>query len=52
MTATTKLPFAHYPLVLHNGELTCQTQSGKVGWMIFILPFFSYFQKKNDATSR
>ncbi|CAB4023346.1 WD repeat-containing 19-like, partial [Paramuricea clavata] len=29
MTGTTKLPFAHFPLILHNGELTCQTQSGK-----------------------
>ncbi|XP_005392043.1 PREDICTED: WD repeat-containing protein 19 [Chinchilla lanigera] len=25
----TKLPFAHKPLLLYNGELTCQTQSGK-----------------------
>ncbi|XP_078534454.1 WD repeat-containing protein 19 isoform X1 [Lissotriton helveticus] len=25
----TKLPFSHKPLMLHNGELTCQTQSGK-----------------------
>ncbi|EHB16212.1 WD repeat-containing protein 19, partial [Heterocephalus glaber] len=24
-----KLPFAHKPLLLYNGELTCQTQSGK-----------------------
>ncbi|XP_041953534.1 WD repeat-containing protein 19 isoform X1 [Alosa pseudoharengus] len=25
----TKLPFSHKPLLLHNGELICQTQSGK-----------------------
>ncbi|XP_063074275.1 WD repeat-containing protein 19 isoform X2 [Engraulis encrasicolus] len=25
----TKLPFSHKPLLLHNGELSCQTQSGK-----------------------
>ncbi|XP_064419402.1 WD repeat-containing protein 19 isoform X2 [Latimeria chalumnae] len=25
----TKLPFSHKPLLLYNGELTCQTQSGK-----------------------
>ncbi|CAH2300032.1 WD repeat-containing 19 isoform X1 [Pelobates cultripes] len=24
----TKLPFSHNPVLLHNGELTCQTQSG------------------------
>ncbi|PIO34688.1 hypothetical protein AB205_0127670, partial [Aquarana catesbeiana] len=24
----TKLPYAHKPILLHNGELTCQTQSG------------------------
>ncbi|KAM8939516.1 WD repeat-containing protein 19 [Pelodytes ibericus] len=26
----TKLPFSHKPVLLHNGELTCQTQSGKL----------------------
>ncbi|XP_042174195.1 WD repeat-containing protein 19-like isoform X2 [Oncorhynchus tshawytscha] len=26
---STKLPFSHKPLLLYNGELTCQTQSGK-----------------------
>ena len=26
---TTKLPFAQKPLMLYNGEMTCQTQSGK-----------------------
>ncbi|XP_053314341.1 WD repeat-containing protein 19 [Spea bombifrons] len=26
----TKLPFSHKPILLHNGELTCQTQSGKL----------------------
>ncbi|XP_044536014.1 WD repeat-containing protein 19 [Gracilinanus agilis] len=25
----TKIPFSHKPLLLYNGELTCQTQSGK-----------------------
>ncbi|XP_073198369.1 WD repeat-containing protein 19 isoform X4 [Lepidochelys kempii] len=25
----TKVPFSHKPLLLYNGELTCQTQSGK-----------------------
>ncbi|XP_036708145.1 WD repeat-containing protein 19 [Balaenoptera musculus] len=26
----TKVPFCHKPLLLYNGELTCQTQSGKI----------------------
>ncbi|XP_058402876.1 WD repeat-containing protein 19 isoform X1 [Diceros bicornis minor] len=26
----TKVPFSHKPLLLYNGELTCQTQSGKI----------------------
>ncbi|KAK6324407.1 hypothetical protein J4Q44_G00037490 [Coregonus suidteri] len=26
---STKLPFSHKPLLLYNGELTCQTQNGK-----------------------
>jgi len=26
----TKVPFSHRPLLLYNGELTCQTQSGKI----------------------
>lgn len=25
----TKVPYSHKPLLLYNGELTCQTQSGK-----------------------
>ncbi|XP_072170705.1 WD repeat-containing protein 19-like [Diadema setosum] len=29
LVGTTKLPFAQQPLMLHNGELMCQTQSGK-----------------------
>ena len=30
LASTTKLPFGHSPLMLYNGELTCQTQSGKI----------------------
>ena len=30
MAGTTKLPYAQKPLMLYGGELTCQTQSGKV----------------------
>ncbi|XP_043548785.1 WD repeat-containing protein 19 isoform X2 [Chiloscyllium plagiosum] len=30
LAGATKLPFSHRPLLLYNGELTCQTQSGKI----------------------
>ena len=30
LASTTKLPYGHSPLMLYNGELTCQTQSGKM----------------------
>ena len=30
LASTTKMPFGHSPLMLYNGELTCQTQSGKI----------------------
>ncbi|XP_070553702.1 WD repeat-containing protein 19-like isoform X2 [Ptychodera flava] len=29
LAGTTKLPYAQHPIMLHNGEVTCQTQSGK-----------------------
>ncbi|KAK3532252.1 hypothetical protein QTP86_011841 [Hemibagrus guttatus] len=29
LAGATKLPFSHKPLLLYNGDLTCQTQSGK-----------------------
>ncbi|XP_038608159.1 WD repeat-containing protein 19 isoform X1 [Tachyglossus aculeatus] len=29
LAGSTKVPFSHKPLLLYNGELTCQTQSGK-----------------------
>ncbi|KAJ6655392.1 hypothetical protein lerEdw1_005450 [Lerista edwardsae] len=29
MAGGTKVPYSHKPLLLYNGELTCQTQSGK-----------------------
>ena len=31
MVGSTKLPYAQKPLMLYGGEITCQTQSGKVG---------------------
>uniref|UniRef100_A0A8D2J6D3 WD repeat-containing protein 19 n=1 Tax=Varanus komodoensis TaxID=61221 RepID=A0A8D2J6D3_VARKO len=30
LAGSTKVPYSHKPLLLYNGELTCQTQSGKV----------------------
>ena len=30
LASSTKLPFGHNPLMLYGGELTCQTQSGKI----------------------
>lgn len=29
MAGGTEVPYSHKPLLLYNGELTCQTQSGK-----------------------
>ncbi|XP_015683891.1 WD repeat-containing protein 19, partial [Protobothrops mucrosquamatus] len=29
LAGTTKVPYSHKPLLLYNGELTCQTHSGK-----------------------
>uniref|UniRef100_A0A8C6ZUB4 WD repeat domain 19 n=1 Tax=Nothoprocta perdicaria TaxID=30464 RepID=A0A8C6ZUB4_NOTPE len=29
LAGSTEVPFSHKPLLLYNGELTCQTQSGK-----------------------
>ncbi|TSN95726.1 WD repeat-containing protein 19 [Bagarius yarrelli] len=34
LAGATKLPFSHKPLLLYNGELTCQTQSGKTSSII------------------
>ncbi|XP_046853283.1 WD repeat-containing protein 19-like [Xenia sp. Carnegie-2017] len=44
---TTKLPYAHYPLVLYNGELTCQTQSGKT--LNIRLRSHSFLDKPQDV---
>lgn len=29
LAGSTKVPYSYKPLLLYNGELTCQTQSGK-----------------------
>ncbi|XP_004642695.2 WD repeat-containing protein 19 isoform X2 [Octodon degus] len=44
---STKLPFAHKPLLLYNGELTCQTQSGKTNTVY--LSTHSFLSSSKDA---
>nr|XP_045017612.1 WD repeat-containing protein 19 isoform X2 [Jaculus jaculus] len=44
----TKLPFSHKPLLLYNGELTCQTQSGKIN--AIYLSTHSFLDSIKDAT--
>lgn len=33
MVSSTKLPFGHSPLMLCNGEVSCQTLTGKISIM-------------------
>ena len=33
MVGTTRLPFGHVPLLLYNGEVSCQTLTGKISIM-------------------
>ena len=33
MAGVTKLPFGHRPLMLYNGEVSCQTLTGKISIM-------------------
>lgn len=33
MAGSTKLPFGHHPLMLYNGEVSCQTLTGKISIM-------------------
>lgn len=33
MVGTTRLPFGHAPLMLYNGEVSCQTLTGKISIM-------------------
>jgi len=35
LAGSTKLPYAQKPLMLYGGEITCQTQSGKVRRMYY-----------------
>ncbi|XP_031560697.1 WD repeat-containing protein 19-like [Actinia tenebrosa] len=40
MAGTTKLPYAQKPLMLYNGEMTCQTPSGKTSKLSLSTHFF------------
>uniref|UniRef100_A0A8C2CUW6 WD repeat domain 19 n=1 Tax=Cyprinus carpio TaxID=7962 RepID=A0A8C2CUW6_CYPCA len=50
LVGATKLPFSHKPLLLHNGELTCQTQSGKINSVV--LNTHSFLNNPHSDTSK
>ena len=41
VAGTTKLPYGQIPLMLYNGEVTLQTQSGKISTLYLITHNFS-----------
>eukprot|EP00794_Sanderia_malayensis_P019431 gene19431-21353_t len=49
LASTTKLPYGNNPLMLYNGELTCQTQGGKLNKIL--LTIFGEDTKFSDETS-
>ncbi|XP_063813141.1 WD repeat-containing protein 19 [Pseudophryne corroboree] len=46
----TKLPYGHKPILLHNGELTCQTQSGMLNSIY--LSTHNFLVNMKDADSK
>ncbi|XP_041121208.1 WD repeat-containing protein 19 [Polyodon spathula] len=48
----TKLPYSHKPLLLFNGELTCQTLSGKTNNIILSTHSFMNSMKDNVSTDK
>uniref|UniRef100_A0A4W4G701 Anaphase-promoting complex subunit 4 WD40 domain-containing protein n=1 Tax=Electrophorus electricus TaxID=8005 RepID=A0A4W4G701_ELEEL len=50
LVGATKLPFSHKPLLLYNGELTCQTQSGKTSGVV--LNTHSFLSTTHTNSSR
>ena len=46
LAGTTKLPFAQQPLMLYNGEMTCQTQSGKTA--LLQLSSHNFLERPHD----
>lgn len=43
MVGSTKLPFGHHPLILYNGEVSCQTLTGKISLLKLSTHSFSEF---------
>lgn len=50
LAGSTKLPFSHKPLLLYNGELTCQTQSGKINSIYLSTHSFLGSMKDTEPT--
>ncbi|KAF4071641.1 hypothetical protein AMELA_G00275630 [Ameiurus melas] len=50
LAGATKLPFSHKPLLLYNGELTCQTQSGKTSSVL--LSTHSFLNSTQTSSSK
>lgn len=50
LVGATKLPFSHKPLLLYNGELTCQTQSGKTSSVL--LSTHSFLNNVQTSSSK
>ncbi|XP_018591517.1 WD repeat-containing protein 19 [Scleropages formosus] len=48
----TKLPFSHKPLLLYNGELTCQTQSGKTSNVMLSTHTFLERSSKDSGSTQ
>ncbi|MCI4395062.1 hypothetical protein PGIGA_G00175990 [Pangasianodon gigas] len=49
LVGATKLPFSHKPLLLYNGELTCQTQSGKTSSILLSTHSFLSTTQTNSS---
>ncbi|XP_004681546.2 PREDICTED: WD repeat-containing protein 19 [Condylura cristata] len=47
LAGSTKVPFCHKPLLLYNGELNCQTQSGRIN--TFYLSTHSFLDNLKDV---
>ncbi|MCJ8749256.1 hypothetical protein PDJAM_G00174210 [Pangasius djambal] len=50
LVGATKLPFSHKPLLLYNGGLTCQTQSGKTSSIL--LSTHSFLNTTQTSSSK
>lgn len=48
LSGTTKLPFGQIPMMLHNGELNLQTQSGKMTTLVLDTHSHIYSEKPRE----